>query len=1417
MLLKIKKLPLLLTLILSLGLISCVGTVEDKNAKDSKVQNATSSDDASSFEGLQLVNAISHDKVELFFYPADGDPNNLTYEIYINNSPMPIKIGGRSLITNASGFYYFQISGLSLQTQYNFNMRVVVAGSEAAALQLDPTKSLSVTTFANETADFAGVSSLTLGAGEAGKNTINVKWVPATITGTNLNPKPRDPVAYEIIYISQVGGISNLNNPKYTGPDRVVIQNPTSLGSPPALNKAREYSITGLLPNTNYYVQVRAIHKAYLDYGITDPLYKREMNTQFLRIKTLAAGALFDFNSSLVFLTNPLGETGLTNLDVSWIPASGEFNHYRVCYKKIGNPGDAEPVVDFLQEADIDAILNNATACIQKSAATTNLRISGLPTYAWYQVKVLACKNVGCDTLNRIRSDLVQKKIITNLAPFTGILSVLNPSDDTKLKEITLRFDAPVVSAGYLNRFKLYCYNSLTDATPVALALDGTTSSGTGKINCDGIKSMTMLPGTLGEYADLDNIVLELPSVNGNARYCFSLLPSINSVYENQESLGSAVVKCFTPEIKTPNIQQFAGRDNNCTIAAKSISVDWPAPTGGLYSKFVVLWREKTTPSSQFNFATASSDFVAGKTNNSALSVYNSYEVPNKTTFTHTINSLIPGRSYSIGVLTLLENGAAKLFSQYNLNMGDCILPLPTPSFTEWVDVFAVGPKEDGLSPAKPDALVPAENLGLRNNILETLDNDAIPVEIATLANESDPNTGNVLANSRLGNLSFNGVYGAKNTVLTNATHQYSNSGIIRIGWKDISMYSGTEYLNSYITNPVVEPTPAIKSSRKFGYKVYRSEDNQLTWVDLTKKSSQNPFQSLANQGVVHPSSFSWKARNNAANITENIVFFTDYSVKFAGVNGEIDRARTYWYKIVPLFDGKELVYNSAANPNHHVIRVTLPPRNMALVHRLIANRTMCLEMNKTIDKGAGQYYSCDYNGLGSSGLSTPWTIGNTVYDQGGDMLIDRFELSCPITRGDVNAVNSDSDWNDTKMRFKGFSRFGNNFKGCFNPGWNGYEPKEGSNLSNTNYTYKQVMPGDCFGKDYQTTAHAFAAACTDPTRASPEIYIYPGSQFVNNTPDCSIDPSLNGANFSDLTDPTSKIRSDSAYFPTQSEYAGVYFMRSGHRFGGAAVPYKIPGGSAQTLSYTNAYRPSSCNVNLAYTNSTGEYRPRWIPVNSLFDKLRKGGTSIPLLKKTMAQIRTNTDLYDATTVIAPTADMMNPGRMVTSSTLGRVVSSNSAKLPPLDGLAQADVAELCSTYKIQVGVETSSRGFVALDTAKTKRLMRRKESTVASAWPAQYDNTKVTAIENGNYTEGAINNSCNSINKPANDGTGGYQMTDFITPNFPEDGKINPLLMVGSSSRDANGTINNTEKCVSRFGIHDMAGNLREITKNFI
>lgn len=1395
---------LMLTAVLILT--SCVGTVKDSNPKTSDILNTGAKAPAISFDGLIKATPISHDKVELQFRGADG-ADEIIYEIYVNNSPIPIKLNSRSLVLKSNGNYFFTITALQTNSTYSFNMRATPAGF-ASDSKLDPNKSLSATTFNNQTADFLGIASVALAAGEAGRDSVVVKWNPATITGTTINLKDSDPVQYQITYISQLGGPANLNNPSYNGPDRFTIYSPALLTSPPALNKDKEYPVSGLTPGSTYYFQVRAVHKGYVTHG-SDPLYKKEENTRYAKITTLAFAGVFDFNNTQVLATHPLGEKGLTNLDISWLPAMGEFNHYRVCYKKIAAPNTIPTTNDLLQDNDIDLILNNPGFCIQQAANLTSYRLTGLEPYAYYQVKVLACRTALCTSTDRIKSSLMQERVIANIAQFSGILKAANPVSDTNLDEITISFDPPITSSGYVSKMRLYCYSNLSDPSPVILPTDTTVSSGTGKALCDGISTTAEFPTTFDAFGSFTEATLKFATpIDGSRTYCLSLVPSIESPYLEQVNLAGAVIKCFTPELKTPNIVQFQGKNPTCDVSSgQNVGISWSPPTGGIYSKYVIFYKQKNLSSDFFNFAEATAAYIAGN----AASPYKWMDNIDSTAVSETLLNLTPGKIYSIGILPYLNSGGQKFFGQYNLGVDDCMLPLPKATFNEWVDIFAIGPKEDGLTPITFTTQ--------RKFILETLDEDGIPVELKIQTDEKSPDTGDPLAAIRTSSSYLDGVYGAKEGKDINPLNQYSNSGIVKIAWKDVSFFNDTTKMSNFISS--LESTPGQKNTRKYGYRVYRSEDNQMSWVDLTSQSTKNKFQSIYNSGPIHSKSYSWKKRNNDSSITEQIVFFTDYSVKFSGSNGEVDRARTYWYKIIPVFDGKELVYDPDSNQKHHIIRVTLPPRNMALVHRMMANRTICLEMDKTLNKNEGDHYSCKYNGLGSSGVNNVPTVGNTVYDAGGDLLIDRFELSCPYTRGDPNYTNSDSDFGGSKISFNGRSSYGNSFKGCFNDQSNTYEPALGAYTPSENYLYNQVIPGDCFGRESGTITATGTTACINPAKTKTSLYIYPGALSEDLSLECT-NPAKLGANIANLGDPLSKINTDNTYhFPTQSEFSAVYYMRGNFSSDWYThTSYNYAGGNGKKLNYSNNAIPSNCTVNLPYVNVSGHYAPRWIAVNALFDKLTPtGGTRLSIATKTISQVLADPDLYDQDSsgaVQAPPADLLTNNRYSSSTSLMRVFTSNAAKLPGITGLNQLDYNKVCNSYKVEVGIETSLKGFIGLDSVKEKRLMRKKESVVASAWPPHFDNSTVTNLETGTFIENTNYKGCNSvtrINAPGNSPLYGnltYSKGSKLTPLFPTAGKLHSSVVEGSSALD--GANSSTEKCVSRFGVQDIVGNLREI-----
>jgi hypothetical protein len=255
------------------------------------------------------------------------------------------------------------------------------------------------------------------------------------------------------------------------------------------------------------------------------------------------------------------------------------------------------------------------------------------------------------------------------------------------------------------------------------------------------------------------------------------------------------------------------------------------------------------------------------------------------------------------------------------------------------------------------------------------------------------------------------------------------------------------------------EILPTNKAQRRYGYKVYRSADNRMTWKDVTIPTSGLDNSSGSN--LIYAKSFNYYKRPGQDKVTnESMAFFTDYSVESIAANPTTTaRGRILWYKIVPYFDNKPITITNSQNisvtpPN--VIKVILPPANMALVHRMMSNRQSCIELGRD-DTSASSFkkdinYACDYNGFGAQPKGAPWKTDNSGIDLGGHLLVDRFELGCNYTRGDAQAstVSNGSSYyfrsgifgglTSWLTTFKGFATDtlgvdkSNNFQGCAAP-----------------------------------------------------------------------------------------------------------------------------------------------------------------------------------------------------------------------------------------------------------------------------------------------------------------------------------------------------------------------------------------------
>jgi hypothetical protein len=1480
-------------ILILLMISSCVGTIEEKNPENTK--GATTSSESVAFGGLTKAVAVAHNKVELYWFPAAGNPEVLTYFIYINNSLNPAAIPATSLETTEAGLLTFTVDNLLTNTTYNFSVGVKNTFDNSTS---DDNASLSATTFANITARFQGISSVEVPAGATGQNNLTVKWLPAqTDTPALALPYPQDPVGYEIRYINKLHGtgedLSDLSNSFV-----VTKQYPTTITATTPASDLRTTTISGLTSGGTYYFMVRAIHKSFVDYGHIVS-YKREMNNRYVEQTTTGVGGVFSLTSTLLNVAPPKsGSDQKDKVELKWYPATGSFDSYRVYWKRVADPDQTEVGVsaiavapyglaDELDEAYITTVIHPGGEKVNGdvdfgyfnvSADDTFALVKSLQSYGYYQIKIAACESIGCPV--RIYSDMVTHRVVPSIAPFTGIKNIDHPRLPTELDRVYMLADPPVVTSGYIDKTEVWCYDSESDAFPVLLPNDGTPAVDGGSV-CNNAALLTPSPVSLNSFSSFSEATIELSNpfsgseTVSSKRYCFAIVPTIDGDFSGGDvydfpsyngantpprDLSNAVVKCISPEIRVPSVENFEGRNLGCNVVVDDINVSWDLPTSGIYTNFVVFWKEKDE--NTFLFSDAVADIGTQAVYHNSIDT-NSATFLNSSATSYTIADLKPGKNYHFGVLAFIDDAdpTKRKFSEYNIRTDDCLVSLPKAEFKEITQVFAIGPKEDGLASFIG---------GVAPRLIETLDSSSISIEVNTDADGVTPSS---VFSDRYGEINpsvanvFNGIYGSKDSdPATNGRFKYSNSGIVKFSFKDFVLTDGKSLMQHGIDNGELGATGAIlggagaKANLKYGYKILRSDDGKVTWKDLT--TDETAYQDSNNYGLVTAKEISYKVRNNQPDIDYNGVDFIDYSVVSGGVNPSnklVARATVLYYKIVPIFDGQVLPFVDESSSDN-IIKITLPPPNMALVDRRMANKTLCEEMGKSYLNGSGfpnQYYSCMYNGVGASGLSAPWLVGATVYDQGGDLLVDRYELGCNFTRGDSLNQQSIPDEVAT-YDFRGFASGGSaKYQGCQYTATGTIGPSNDpvANAAAFSSGSFEVRAGDCFGANISgRSANTCGAGKTS------RIYYFttPGLASNNACDDGGVSAIVGG--YFDVYEIAS---SEYAEEVAQSEFAAVTYSRK--RASGQSVrtapSWRGTGNSNEEIipyrdnnftSTVGGVVPSSCYVNLpsvaGVDNGTddakkdGRFKPRWIPINYLETLQHQGGvnTNFSILDSTLNEVLSNQYLYESTTVAGN--DNNAPSGVLTASTMGRingdmpvgrVMTSNSSKLPPLTNLSQGTSHALCAQYEVEVGTY-SSGSFNTLEASKEKRLLRRKEFVAASAWPRNYDFKMTSELERGEAEVDVVtgasstdNSSCNSGNKDVGAGRSSSNLVvrDFINTRFPYTSYNNyavtddTLLITGSSIFDgdpADGTgtpsrNKHTQRCQSMFGIQDMVGNMEE------
>ncbi|MDA8792581.1 fibronectin type III domain-containing protein [Bacteriovoracaceae bacterium] len=1442
------KLKLTFTLFLFILISSvfqgCVGTVESN--KEKKVKSPVEANDTINYEGITYLRSISEQALEVGFAAMPASVSEAIFEIHLNNSPSPINVVASDLEERSDGDNVFTIYKLAPSTTYSVKVNLFDKGRKK---RIKSKNTLIAKTFTQRVAEFKGIKTVTNYLGADSMTKLRLSYEPA-YNDSHINKKDYhnkryiikmtwgDSASRDILDFGNATNKATLYQEHYSG----TTPNDT-------------YDAVGLIPGTEYCFMMNAESRERY-YKEPDETVPIESNTRYACGKTEATVGLMEWDETSVVFNLGAGADARETIQAKWDSASGGFAGYLflIAGVEIGTaipitPGSPNQFTDTNLDSLIPGNITHVKQVENDFGAwdpnLINFSITGLNNYSYYQVMIVVCRNATCQDSDRIESPMQLIRTVPSLPTNGGVNYIGDPDDKLATNKGTVHFDPIDTNSGYADYLHLYCYSDESGSDPIQLDV------GTEVIDpthpCHGIIRQTSDPTS---YSDFDTFTeiefIDTQGLNGN-RYCFSLIPQItDAAYTTVVSAYPAKIVCKTIRLLTPTLEQFPGLTSNCSgsnISEDNFKVTWNDPTGGLYTGYEAYLVNKVDQNFSYTNAVAGhGDYTVEAAIADGVNDF-------------TFQDLTPGQTYQVGILAYLNDGVGgKVYSEFNNGTVECQISYPEATFEKFEDIFAVGPKTNGLHPEHYlDSISGGDERKRKKALLETMD----PITTMPAEVEMDPDGVTPLAagahSSANGINEFDGIYGRLDNDGGNPIHAYSNNGIVRLVWEDFPLNIATKadaanceseradlkmnLQEAACIYGVKATEETDKNNRRFGYKVYRSVNNKSTWKELTTYDGTTN-QTVNNAGLIRAQEYyhwGWNSSPGVARAMERSKIFAasfiDYSALYEpeDISGgaQIERGKILHYKLVPVFDGQEIEFEDDSNKN--VVRVILPPANMAFVHRKIANKTLCDQMALPISTNPTLHYSCAYNGLGARPI-LDHARGEGRYDIGSDLLVDRYEIGCDFTRGSLSEAESTihnnfltDSFDRRSEEFEGTSQSGN-FIGC-----NGQEHNDTLLAWDSNGTteYDYMLKGDCVGQG--NVSGIANTTCADPANTGQlRSFVAPG---LTGTKACN-DPAKG------LDNPHTMDEFVIEYFMQPAQPHAVHTYRDN---GGSSwsIP-NIPGRNDTNISLGSTGGQMRCAINLPYVHDFGEgnrFVPRWFSLNQILTNV--GGS--------LWHDKTLRDIYDDRTVwyddvgdpvaheVASPLDTSavdiisgeNRYNYYLDRPIARVMTSNEAHLPPLNNLNQSLAQRICETYEVEIGSENGGGAFVALSGSRqSKQLPSRKLMIAMSQWPDTFrppfnvanpaNRGHIENIESGRTLGGTIhagevahpeNMSCNVADKVY----GGYSWDSGDELNSNLGSSSNNELTTGSSvQRSIAGR--STEACISRFGVQDFVGNVTEM-----
>lgn len=597
-------------------LTSCIGTIEDTEKK--KTIAAEDQEEAPfRFDGVLLGRGIAHNAANLKFTRARGGSGQFSYSVYQNTDfeNAVASASGQLLEPDAEGFYNLKVSNLERGVRYSFSVRATDLETGKEDIN---TEEVVVETLDYLVPLFDGVRSIENVSGIDGQTKLKVKWLPANAPVDDLLGTSPDGVdGYKVYYGIAVNALTNVK----------IVTSAT----------ATETNISGLSPDTPYYVRVRAFDRD-----------AEEDQNSIVKVMSTKGVEPIQF-AGLQEVAVPQNNSGYNNLDLSWDEnGSGSFSQYRIYHST------TEPGIEGFDKNDHFKTITDLDVFTERARS--------LEKNQFHYFAVAACDSPTTEAECVGNDKVIQKGTRPDIIPFDSLISVAAPSGEEGVDSLVLEWDPILPNTGVFDEIKVFWANSGSGDLEVEADPE---DAGTPVLNFASTNS-----------GPTKRVVTNLTPGETYCFYAKAFIGDSSPVVNGTEESGSGASLCGVPQFTAPSFGDF-----ECSVNGAEVRCTWDSPEG-VYDSIELVWIDQSKGSIDWTEIEELGAPGDDKYGVKSFGVNDTAGV---------IRNLTPSSGYEIGLRTKYS-GASEPPTPNN-NTVEIQTPDVKAEHGGWVNIMALGPK----------------------------------------------------------------------------------------------------------------------------------------------------------------------------------------------------------------------------------------------------------------------------------------------------------------------------------------------------------------------------------------------------------------------------------------------------------------------------------------------------------------------------------------------------------------------------------------------------------------------------------------------------------------------------------------------------------------------------------------------------